>query len=57
MFNSTRCKNRKKFTQRIQLMAKTFWEHAIRNEKDYGNHVNYIHSNPVKHRYVKHVCD
>lgn len=26
-----------------------FWEHTIRDELDFGNHVNYIHFNPVKH--------
>ena len=29
-----------------------FWEHLIRNEKDFANHINYIHINPVKHGYV-----
>ncbi|OGT58807.1 MAG: hypothetical protein A3F14_04260 [Gammaproteobacteria bacterium RIFCSPHIGHO2_12_FULL_43_28] len=32
-----------------------YWEHMIRNEKDYENHVNYIHYNPVKHGLVKSV--
>jgi putative transposase len=26
-----------------------FWEHAIRDEKDLKNHIDYIHLNPVKH--------
>lgn len=26
-----------------------YWEHGIRNEKDYYRHLNYIHHNPVKH--------
>lgn len=29
-----------------------FWEHQIRDEKDFSNHVEYIHYNPVKHRLV-----
>jgi len=29
-----------------------FWEHTIRNEQDYQNHIDYIHYNPVKHGYV-----
>jgi putative transposase len=29
-----------------------FWEHTIRNERDFGNHLDYIHYNPVKHGYV-----
>ena len=34
-----------------------FWEHALRNEKDYENHVNYIHYNPVKHGLVSRARD
>ena len=26
-----------------------FWEHQIRDENDFVNHVEYIHFNPVKH--------
>ena len=29
-----------------------FWEHAIRDEKDLKNHIDYIHLNPVKHGLV-----
>ncbi|HIF00110.1 MAG TPA: transposase [Planctomycetes bacterium] len=29
-----------------------FWEHVIRDEGDLENHVDYIHFNPVKHKYV-----
>ncbi|HEX7046616.1 MAG TPA: transposase [Gammaproteobacteria bacterium] len=28
---------------------KRFWEHLIRNETDFANHLDYIHYNPVKH--------
>ncbi|MBW2568552.1 MAG: transposase [Deltaproteobacteria bacterium] len=27
-----------------------FWEHLIRDERDFARHVEYIHYNPVKHR-------
>ena len=30
-----------------------FWEHWIRDEEDWGSHMDYIHYNPVKHNYVK----
>jgi len=30
----------------------SFHDHIIRDQKDFNNHVNYIHINPVKHRYV-----
>ena len=26
-----------------------FWEHTIRDEQDFNNHLDYIHFNPVKH--------
>jgi putative transposase len=26
-----------------------FWEHVIRDRRDYENHLNYLHYNPVKH--------
>jgi len=29
-----------------------FWEHAIQDEKDLHNHLDYIHYNPVKHGLV-----
>jgi putative transposase len=32
------------------LWQRRFWEHQIKNEQDFINHVDYIHYNPVKHR-------
>jgi putative transposase len=34
-----------------------FWDTCIRSEADYWTHFNYIHYNPVKHGYVKHLED
>jgi len=31
------------------IWQRRFWEHKIRDEKDFLNHLNYIHYNPVKH--------
>ena len=39
------------------IWQRRFWEHLIRDEKDYENHVNYIHYNPVKHQYVDRAVD
>ena len=36
------------------IWQRRFWEHVIRDEDDYYNHVNYIHYNPVKHGWVRH---
>lgn len=30
-----------------------FWDHAIRNQSDLNNHIDYIHYNPVKHGLAK----
>jgi putative transposase len=35
------------------IWQRRYWEHLIRDEKDFEKHVNYIHYNPVKHGYVK----
>jgi putative transposase len=39
------------------LWQRRFWEHTIYDERDYENHVNYIHYNPVKHHYVNRPVD
>lgn len=35
------------------LWQRRYWEHVIRDEQDYQNHVDYIHYNPVKHGHVQ----
>jgi putative transposase len=39
------------------IWQRRFWEHLIRDDIDYANHVNYIHINPVKHGYTKRAVD
>ena len=39
------------------IWQRRFWEHAIRNERDYAMHCDYIHYNPVKHGLVKNPVD
>lgn len=34
------------------IWQRRFWEHCIRNNTDYQQHINYIHFNPVKHHHV-----
>jgi putative transposase len=36
-----------------QLWQRRFWEHTIRDDRDFETYVNYVHINPVKHGYVK----
>ena len=39
------------------LWQRRFWEHLIRDEIDYQQHIDYIHWNPVKHGWVQYVKD
>lgn len=42
-----------KRTRRRGLWQVRFWEHLIRDARDYAEHLEYIHRNPVHHGYVK----
>jgi putative transposase len=39
------------------IWQRRFWEHVIRDEIDYRQHIDYIHYNPVKHGWVMRVKD
>ena len=39
------------------IWQRRFWEHRIRDERDFRRHVDYIHFNPVKHGHVERVID
>jgi putative transposase len=41
----------------LMLWQRRFWEHTIRNDRDFEGHVDYIHFNPVKHGLVPRVRD
>jgi putative transposase len=43
--------NRLNKTQKA-IWQHRFWEHCLRDERDFNQHVDYIHYNPVKHGYV-----
>jgi putative transposase len=36
------------------IWQRRFWEHMIRDEADFRNHVDYVHFNPVRHGLVSH---
>lgn len=38
------------------LWQRRFWEHQIRDERDFERHLDYIHWNPVKHGHVDEVA-
>lgn len=39
------------------LWQRRYWEHTIRGDEGLQRHVDYVHYNPVKHGFVKHVAD
>jgi len=39
------------------IWQKRFWEHTIRDDRDYRAHMDYVHFNPVKHGFVAHPAD
>jgi REP-associated tyrosine transposase len=39
------------------VWQRRYWEHTIRDERDYAAHVDYVHINPVKHGLVACVRD
>ncbi len=41
----------------LGLWRRRFWEHQIRDERDFEKHADYIHWNPVKHGYVERAKD
>jgi REP-associated tyrosine transposase len=44
--------NYKIFGKQKSVWQQSFWEHRIRDDQDFINHVEYIHFNPVKHGHV-----
>ena len=39
------------------IWQRRYWEHTIRDERDFSRHMDYIHFNPVKHGFVRRVAD
>ena len=39
------------------IWQRRFWEHAIRDERDFEKHLDYLHFNPVKHGHAARVQD
>ncbi|SFB64255.1 REP-associated tyrosine transposase [Azotobacter beijerinckii] len=39
------------------LWQHRFWEHLIRDERDFRHHLDYLHGNPLKHGLVERVAD
>jgi putative transposase len=39
------------------IWQRRYWEHTIRDDRDYAAHMDYLHFNPVKHGHVPKVSD
>ena len=39
------------------IWQRRYWEHTIRDERDFASHMDYIHFNPVKHGFTAHPAD
>jgi putative transposase len=39
------------------LWVRRYWEHLVRDERDFSAHVDYVHINPLKHGLVSRVVD
>ncbi len=39
------------------IWQRRYWEHLIRDDKDFAAHMDYVHVNPLKHGLVKRVAD
>jgi putative transposase len=45
------CPSRRAKAER-EIWQRRYWEHLIRDERDFGAHLDYIHFNPVRHGLV-----
>ena len=39
------------------IWQRRYWEHLIRDERDFSAHMDYVHINPLKHGLVQRVID
>ena len=39
------------------ISQRRYWEHTIRDQRDFARHFDYIHFNPIKHGLVEHPAD
>jgi putative transposase len=45
------------FSESMKFWQKRFWDHVHRDDRDFENHLHYMHYNLVKHGYVKDPSD
>ena len=54
--NEPRTSSRQRRRER-GIWQRRYWEHLIRDERDYARHIDYIHYNPIKHGHVTRLAD
>ncbi len=52
-----RLSNRRQRKGERGIWQRRYWEHGIRDHRDYERHFDYIHYNPMKHGHVQLVSD
>jgi putative transposase len=52
-----RLSSRRRTKHERGIWQRRFWEHVIRDQRDFDAHLDYIHFNPVKHGWVSRVAD
>ena len=55
--NSEWLTDSKKKHRESTLWQRRFWEHRIRDQDDFNQHLDYIHYNPVKHGLCEHPAE
>jgi putative transposase len=50
--DSRDCSRSRRKHRESTIWQRRFWEHVIRDERDFERHLDYIHFNPVRHGYV-----
>jgi putative transposase len=57
-YNRPELMNQSKTAHReLTIWQRRFWEHRIRDERDFAQHADYIHYNPLKHDLVTSPAD
>jgi REP-associated tyrosine transposase len=57
LIGSVKPNSSQKKKREVGIWQRRFYEHAIRDDRDLSNHIEYIHWNPVKHGYTGHPRD
>lgn len=57
LHDDARLTGSKQMHRETTIWQRRFWEHSIRDEEDFRQHMDYVHYNPLRHGLVTHVKD